>query len=216
MHLTFDKTLNLHLTHDGQLLATASLGLYRGADYLLTRFQNITYTENRATGTLHLENEGRLDFQLSYQTPRENVLLLELTFTNPGPTPISFDRVLAPTLHLNRDAFPPAQPLWTMQGAAVFWGQDFAFPLHESTRSRGFARENFLGHLQDGEGGGIPVVYFWNQARGLAMMHLAPTPQDWYMPVKSGKEGITAAFELRHPITLAPGESFECLPVLLS
>ena len=45
-----------------------------------------------------------------------------------------------------------------MQGAAVAWGQDFAFEMPIP-----FDRENYLGHLQDAEGGGIPVNYFWVQ-----------------------------------------------------
>ncbi|RPH57313.1 MAG: alpha-galactosidase [Chloroflexi bacterium] len=80
----------------------------------------------------------------------------------------------------------------------------------------GFSRDNFLGHLQNGEGGGIPVVYFWNKTRGLSLMHIEATPKDWYMPVKSGKEGVTAGLELRKPVTLQPGESFSSLETVIS
>jgi alpha-galactosidase len=98
-----------------------------------------------------------------------------------------------------------------MQGAAVHWGQDFAFHL-----PAGFNRDNYLGHVQDSEGGGIPVAYFWNKSTGIALMHIEPTPKDWYMPVKAGKEGIAAALELRKPVTLLPGEKVESLRVVIS
>ena len=217
MNLTVDKALNLLLSHEGQPLATASLGLFHGADILLEEFQDVKVSPRLVMGKLYLENDGCLQFQLTIQTPRENAIFLQLTLTNPGSDPVSFDRVIAPSLHLDRQAFPATQPLWTLQGAAVYWGQDFAFPLYSApSRGKGFSRDNFLGHLQDGEGGGIPVVYFWNPERGLAMMHIESTPKDWYMPVKSGKGGITAAFELRQPVTLQPGDSFKCLPIVLS
>jgi alpha-galactosidase len=236
MNITFDKALNIHLAHDGQHLATASLGLFHGGDMLVDYSQDVQVSPHLVKGDMHLENDGFLHFHLTIHTPRENAISLKLTLSNPGNNPVSFDRVQAPHIHLDREAFSTTQPLWTMQGASVFWGQDFAFPLYSAptpvesgiftlrqgmqamaaARGKGFSRDNFLGHLQDGEGGGIPVVYFWNHDRGLAMMHIEPTPKDWYMPVKSGKEGITTAFELRHPITIQPGDSFECLQVVIS
>ncbi|MCB9136348.1 MAG: alpha-galactosidase [Anaerolineales bacterium] len=217
MNLTLDKNFTLHLAHEGQPFATASLGLFRGGDMVAERAHILATTSTQISGKMHVENTGDLNFDLTHYPVRGNALFLQLTLSNASATPLTFDRVLAPLLHLTREAFPPTQPLWTMQGAAVYWGQDFAFPLFDpSSRNKGFSRENFLGHLQDGEGGGIPVAYFWNAARGLALMHIDPTPQDWYMPVKSGKEGLTAAFELRRPLTLAPGETFTCLPVVLS
>lgn len=94
-------------------------------------------------------------------------------------------------------------PLWTMQGAAVGWGKDFAFPLE-----KGSSRENYLGHLQDGEGGGVPVAYVWNREHGLAIMHLETAPIEWYMPVSWEDDGIHLAFELRRPFELAPGQTW--------
>ncbi|HLF91601.1 MAG TPA: alpha-galactosidase [Anaerolineales bacterium] len=234
MNITFDRALTLHITHQDHHLAMASLGLFHGGDMLVDYSQDVNVAPDHVTGNLHLENNGFLHFHLTIRTPRDNAIFLQLTLTNPGGDSVSFDRIMAPTIHLDRDAFPATQPLWTMQGASVYWGQDFAFPLYSApalkesgiislrqqvaaiVRGKGFSRENFLGHLQDGEGGGIPVVYFWNPHRGLAMMHLEPAPKDWYMPVKSGKEGITTAFELHKPVTIPPGGSFECLPVILS
>ncbi len=110
--------------------------------------------------------------------------------------------------HLRLEVFLPEEqwdkaPLWSAQGAAVRWGQDFAFPLE-----KGFARENYLGHLQDAEGGGVPLAYVWNREQGLALMHLETTPLEWYLPVERDEQGIHLAFELRRPITLASGQTW--------
>lgn len=93
--------------------------------------------------------------------------------------------------------------LWSMQGAAIGWGQDFAFPL-----KTGFRRENYLGHLQDAEGGGIPVAYCWNREQGLAVMHLATTPLEWWMPVERDEDGVRIALEQRRPFVLQSGETW--------
>ncbi|RMG65836.1 MAG: alpha-galactosidase [Chloroflexi bacterium] len=116
------------------------------------------------------------------------------------------DRALEIT-RLRLEAFLPQAlwgqegTLWSLQGAAVHWGQDFAFPLE-----KGFARENYLGHLQDAEGGGVPLVYLWNRLHGLALMHLETTPIEWYLPVERDEEGVRMAFELRRPLRLTPGQ----------
>ncbi len=91
--------------------------------------------------------------------------------------------------------------LWSLQGAAVKWGQDFAFPL-----PIGFQRENYLGHLQDGEGGGVPLVYCWNREQGIALMALSEQPLEWWMPVEQDAEKTVMAFEMRRPLVLSPGQ----------
>ena len=116
-----------------------------------------------------------------------------------------------PELHLSRKAFSTNRGLWSLQGPAVQWGQDFAFPLPQS-----FSRDNYLGHIQDGEGGGIPIVYFWDDLHGLALMHMDANPRDWYMPVTASGQGVTAAFELRQRVELQPGQTLTSLPVVLS
>lgn len=94
--------------------------------------------------------------------------------------------------------------LWSLQGAAVKWGQDFAFPL-----PLGFQRDNYLGHLQDGEGGGVPLVYCWNRERGIALMDLSEQPLEWWMPVERDAEKTVMAFELRRAFRLQPGQVWQ-------
>ncbi|MBI9048931.1 MAG: alpha-galactosidase [Anaerolineaceae bacterium] len=107
--------------------------------------------------------------------------------------------------HISTDA-------WTMQGVAVEWGQDFAFPLRFP-----FTRENYLGHTDHGEGGGIPLVYVWNQNGGVALAHLEPTQALWYMPVAAERVNVVQlSLENRETVVLAPGETFTSLQSLIS
>ena len=136
-----------------------------------------------------------------------NAFVMQWTFENCGVAALAIDRLAGPQLSLNDW---PGE-LWTLQGAAVDWGQDFAFPLPV-----GFQRDNFLGHVDQGEGGGIPLVYFWNQQHGLALMHIETKPKDWYMPVASPRGQVRAAFEQRRSIILPPGETIQSLRIIVS
>ncbi len=135
-------------------------------------------------------------------------VVMQWSFENVGKAPITLDSVSAPTLELDSEW---ARDLWSMQGAAIHWGQDFAFKLPPALE-----RENYLGHIQSGEGGGIPIVYFWNQTGGLSLAHIEPTQELWYMPVSVSNEKITVAFEDRRERTLNTGEIFKTPRVLLS
>lgn len=214
LRVELDQALGLTLRRDGQVVGTARLELWRaGLELLSTSPSQVVTLGPTAVGIVFGVGGGQLlrvglsVSEVGYAGARR----IAWTVTNVGPAPISFDRIAAPRLLLDRSTFSASQPTWTLQGAAVQWGQDFAFPLSE-----GFSRDNFLGHLQDAEGGGIPLTYFWNQALGLALMHTDPTPKDWFMPVAWGTDGITAAFELRGQIELRPGEGLCSLPVVLS
>jgi alpha-galactosidase len=191
-------------------LASAQVGLYHGVDNLLNgNLKQVELKEASAVGTYSLPSGATLRLELTLEAIAPQATSVKVRLTNAGNVPLDFDRLDAPCLRL--DPSFSHSPLWTMQGAAVFWGQDFAFEL-----PRGFSRDNFLGHIQDGEGGGIPVVYFWNKTQGIALMHIEPKPKDWYMPVESDKEGITTCLQLRQPITLRPGESFTGLKTVIS
>ena len=136
-------------------------------------------------------------------------VLLRTEVENIGETPLAVERFSSPLLRLGA-ALPP--PLWSLQGAAVHWGQDFAFPLPQE-----FERENYLGHLDNGEGGGVPVVYFWNPSCGFGLAHVEPQPKSWYMPVQSDpQQGIRLALEDRRRRLLDPGERLSGLHTLLS
>jgi len=147
----------------------------------------------------------KLVTRLDVRPLREHALWLRVRLTNLGRTPLALRRVQVPRLRLAAEFLQPGQT-WTMQAAAVAWGQDFAFPFDPN-----FERENFLGHVQNGEGGGIPVVYFWTPRHGLALMHIDPVPRPWYMPVRRG----TVALEQRD-VVLAPGVTFLAAEVVIS
>jgi len=127
--------------------------------------------------------------------------IMQWTFKNTGTKSVPLNSISAPALELNSKW---ARDLWTMQGISTGWGQDFAFKLPAKLE-----RENYLGHLQNGEGGGIPIVYFWNQSGGLSIAHIEPTQELWYMPVSVSRLGTRIAFEDRRTRALNPGDVFQ-------
>jgi len=135
-------------------------------------------------------------------------LIMQWAFKNTGNESIRLNSISAPALKLNPEW---AQDLWTMQSISVDWGQDFAFKLPVE-----FERENYLGHLQNGEGGGIPIVYFWNRSGGLSIAHIEPTQELWHMPVSVSKSGTRISFEDKRNRDLKPGDVFQSPRVMLS
>jgi alpha-galactosidase len=208
------ERLQIQLEAGGKPMASATLHLWcSGEDLLQTaEVRDRKSQADKAFLTYALPGGGLL--QASLALPKKehaHAVSLQWNLTNVGQALVAFDHLAEPLLRLDREAFPGSRPLWTMQGAAVKWGQDFAFPLPTS-----YTRDNFLGHVQDGEGGGIPVVYFWNEDRGLGLMHVDALPRDWHMPVTATSEGVTSALELRRRIELRPGESLSSPAVLVS
>ena len=194
--------LELEIKTEQQLLGTAMIQIMSDQHNLVGGYpESINTDGDRNTAIFALENGGRLELSLQIEEILEGEgISLLCSICNVGQKPVSWNDLLLPKISLNRAVF--GEEAWTMQGAAVQWGQDYAFPLGVHTR------ENYLGHMQDGEGGGIPVVYFWNKSIGLALMHVEPEPKDWYMPVHCDSDSLTAALEDREALTLNPGESF--------
>lgn len=204
--ITLDAQLRLQIGD----LATAQVELYLGRDNLLSgNLQQVEVGTSVASGIYSLPSGAILRLEVALEAIAPEATSVQVTLTNAGSRPLSFDRLAAPRLDLAHSF--SRQPLWTMQGAAVGWGQDFAFEL-----PREFGRANFLGHVQAGEGGGLPIVYFWSKTQGLALMHIEPTPKDWYLPVEADETGVSAALELHQPVTLQPGERFSGLKTVLS
>jgi alpha-galactosidase len=196
----------------GQPLALARIALsYEGLSLLDGPARDVKTRATSGSGSYATPGGGFLRLGMSIEQADPDQIAFNVTITNIGQVPVQFDHFSAPKLQLDPQTFDVQARLWTMQGAAVHWGQDFAFQLKP-----GFRRENFLGHLQNAEGGGIPVVYFWNQFNGLALMHIETEPKDWYMPVAAGQNEIYSALELRQLVTLQPGESFQGLKTIIS
>lgn len=164
-------------------------------------------------GTWQLTSRMIPGLTFSIVANREDLNTLHLTIhlINNTHQSVRIDRIELPEIQLDPASFSAASHPWTMQGAAVGWGQDFAFELPTQ-----FERDNYLGHLQDAEGGGIPVNYFWNRDRGLALMHNEANPVEWYMPVKADDQGILTALELRRPFDLTAGQSLLLPEVVIS
>jgi alpha-galactosidase len=144
-----------------------------------------------------------------------NAFIFEFSVNNLGEIPFSFNKLDCPRIDLVNWFIKDeaeARP-WSLQGAAIQWGQDFAFPL-----SVGSKRNNFLGHLEGAEGGGIPLNYIWNDQIGLAVAHIEPKPKEWYMPVHVLKKNrmIRLSMQDRGEHTLQKGQTITGVKTLLS
>lgn len=187
------------LSYERATLARLRLRVWQEERLLTPRSSAVSFAgEGAAVYTWQMTDGLQAACQISSEENR--FWLMQLSLANHADHPLTFTR-------LRWEVFLPAEAwggtLWTMQGAAIAWGLDFAFPLEN-----GFRRENYLGHLQDAEGGGVPVAYVWNREHGLALMHLETTPIEWYMPVERDESGARMAFELRRPFTLAPASTW--------
>lgn len=163
----------------------------------------------RAVFTHSSGSRLQLELAASQYPDFSEAIFLEVQLDNIGELPVQIDCFSSPALQLGS---PFQSPVWSLQGAAVQWGQDFAFPLPQT-----FERDNYLGHLDHGEGGGVPVVYFWNPDGGFGLAHIELQPKNWYIPVQSDPQrGIRTALEDRRRRTLQPGERLNGLQTMLS
>jgi alpha-galactosidase len=169
------------------------------------------------SGIADLPGGGRLRRILSVDAYAQwpNALILQARYENLSDAPVALDRLTDTVLRLDSSRTDPAQEpndFWSFQGAAVGWGQDFAAAMPSF-----LTRDNYLGHLDGAEGGGIPVLYVWNRQMGVALAHVEPAPQLWYMPVQGGsRDGVRLALENREPDVIPPGGSIAGLRTLVS
>jgi alpha-galactosidase len=197
---------NLPLAKGSVLLASAGTG--RGSSGVTEEDVITALGAGRCYSFSFHRGELRIDATIDSYADLTDCLIMQWIFTNTGNKPIQLNSISAPMLELNSEW---AHDLWTMQGISVGWGQDFAFKLPDELE-----RGNYLGHHQNGEGGGIPIVYFWNRSGGLSIAHIEPTQELWYMPVSVSKSGTRVSFEDRRSRTLKPGDVFQSPRVMLS
>jgi alpha-galactosidase len=216
LNLREDLTFSLLALESGVTLAEAEAVL-SGQANLLHGSREFTSVESSLETTLG--KAERLTASARFGAIRQiltidsysdwpDAFILQWTFENTGDLPLAIDSLAAPRLKLDE---PLREELWTMQGAAVKWGQDFAFPLPNR-----FERDNYLGHLQNGEGGGIPMIYAWTRTAGLTLAHIEPFQALWHLPVTADSHGVCLGLEDRNPQVLPPGQAIHSLRVLLS
>ena len=138
-------------------------------------------------------------------------LLLQASYENTGQEALTIRQ-------LTQDQLVYASPstksheVWAFGGASWRWGQKIVFPLEP-----GLEHANYLGQVESGEGGGIPLVYVWDERGGMALAHLEMRQQAWHMPLEVDGGGRTAlSLQQREPITLQPGQSYQGLRTMIS
>jgi alpha-galactosidase len=150
-----------------------------------------------------------ITMQVDHYAEWPDCFVLQWFVRNIGQTDLTLDGMVTPRLDFSAAL---ATDAWTMQGIATNWGQDFAFKVPHP-----FQRDNYLGHTDNGEGGGVPLLYAWNPIGGLALAHLEPTQALWTMPVLAEDENsLQFSLENREPILLPTGERAASLTVLIS
>lgn len=94
--------------------------------------------------------------------------------------------------------------MWAFQGSSLDWGKDDVFPVKAN-----LSEPNAMGSpVNEGHGGGIPVVAFWTDRTGLAIGHIETLPLVLSIPVKVEKNGrVHVAVSLPQQ-TLKPGETY--------
>jgi alpha-galactosidase len=94
--------------------------------------------------------------------------------------------------------------LWSFQGSSEDWGKNDVLPLKAS-----FHQQNVMGSpVNEGHGGGIPVVAFWTNRAGVAVGHLETLPLAMSIPVSAASDGrVQVAVDLNE-VTIKPGEVY--------
>lgn len=127
-------------------------------------------------------------------------------YTNPGSKDINV--VPAENEHrLNAallDSSKKPYEMWSFQGSSLDWGKDDVLPLKAS-----FKEQNVMGSpVNEGHGGGIPVVAFWTDRSGLAVGHLETVPLALSIPVTvDNDKRVQVAVDLPE-VTIKPGETY--------
>jgi alpha-galactosidase len=107
--------------------------------------------------------------QLRLRVPASAVKPVEV-----GTVEIASLRLVAP---------PAGQTYWSFQGAGDV-REHYVRPV-----PAGFHKENFLGVIEPGYGGGIPVVDLWQPGGGLALGHLELQHQELALPIAARADG---------------------------
>jgi alpha-galactosidase len=106
----------------------------------------------------------------------------------------------------------PASPrFWSFSGGTYPDRRDWVRPVDE-----GFAQDNFMGMTASDYGSGTPIVDLWRRDGGIAVGHLAPTPQAVSLPIRAHAGEATIAVQCRRETPLAPGATFETLETFVA
>lgn len=134
------------------------------------------------------------------------VAVISSQYTNSGNKEIAIspeedEHVLSAT---SANAKKKSYEMWAFQGSSFDWGKDDVFPMKAA-----FHDPNVMGSpVNQGHGGGIPIVAFWTQNAGLAVGHLETIPLALSIPVKVGKDGRVHVSVALPQQTLKPGETY--------
>lgn len=136
------------------------------------------------------------------------VAIQSATYKNTGTRDFILSEIREQEHRLNAAlADPAAKPydMWSFQGASFDWGKDEVVRL-----SHGFTHQNVFGEpINEGHGGGIPVVAFWTAKMGEAIGHIETVPIVASIPVRVEANGrVGTSLSIPAEVTLKPGETY--------
>ncbi len=137
-----------------------------------------------------------------------NMAITSVAYRNGSQSEVKLDEIITQRHDLDASRVDPSAPpyrMWSFQGASIDWGKDeeMLLPAH-------FAQENVMGEpVNEGHGGGVPVVAFWTREIGEAIGHLETLPLVVSMPVTVGEDKrVRTAVVMRNAGVLRPGWTF--------
>jgi len=138
---------------------------------------------------------------------------LRFSLANRDNRPVRIARLVTVPLKLVDKASPAADStVWSFQGGSYRWGQDYIAPLAPN-----YEQQNYQGANAPGIGDGIPLTVLWSRRGALSLSPLTTRPDPWALPVRVDSSGTTYTWvELRKKIEIAPGETFEPPPAMIT
>ncbi len=156
----------------------------------------------RLSGSSAEQIEKTVEIQIFERYP--GVAFQRVAFRNRSAAPIAVRGWLSGELE-----FPSTPAAGDSATEPAFWS--YCGSTHSDRRDwvqpvkKGFAQANFMGMSASDYGGGTPIVDVWRRDCGLAIGHLAPTPQLVSLPLKYENGRATLAISAARKQTLPPG-----------
>jgi alpha-galactosidase len=164
-------------------------------------------TRLRMIGAADSQIEKTLEVELFERYP--GFVIYRVSYRNLAPQAVAIRSWTNAELHLSPQAarhghVDAAEPhFWSFCGSTHSDRRDWVQPVWP-----GFKQQNFMGMSASDYGGGTPIVDVWRRDCGVAIGHLALTPELISLPVSCNDNGVDLALTNPFERVLAPGEQF--------
>lgn len=140
-------------------------------------------------------------------------VVTEVYYLNTSDSDLIVDQWINQSYAIPKSSANPA--FWSFQGSSNADRDDWIRPVSE-----GYYNRNYMGMNASDYGGGIPVTDIWTPDFGLAIGHLAMTPELVSLPVEwrkgSDKLRISIEKSLAYPTYFSPRDTLRTLPTFVA